>query len=115
MVWLQQVEELGTIQSARMVQFLMKHSRSSLKGVSVTCYNAPREVRSRCVEVRRRPQQATSSLTVALQQISGRVDRAPATETVDRIKPKIIKIGIHSFQAKHSAIKGDRVNPQRMQ
>ena len=37
--------------------------------------------------------------------ISGRVDRASATETVDlgsipgRIKPKNIKIGIHSFPA----------------
>ena len=37
--------------------------------------------------------------------ISGRVDRASATEAVDeglipgRVKPKIIKIGIHSFPA----------------
>ena len=37
------------------------------------------------------------------QPISGRVDRAPATETVDsglipsRVKPKTIKIGIHGF------------------
>ena len=37
--------------------------------------------------------------------ISGRVDRASATETVDsgsipgRVKPKTIKIGIHSFPA----------------
>ena len=37
--------------------------------------------------------------------ISGRVDRASATETVDsdlipgRVKPKTIKIGIHSFTA----------------
>ena len=40
-----------------------------------------------------------------LQPISGRVDRASATETVDtgsipgRVKPKTIKIGIHSFPA----------------
>ena len=37
--------------------------------------------------------------------ISGRVDRASVTETVDsgsipgRVKPKTIKIGIHSFPA----------------
>ena len=37
--------------------------------------------------------------------ISGRVDRAPATEAVDsgsipgRAKPKTIKIGIHNFPA----------------
>ena len=37
--------------------------------------------------------------------ISGRVDRASATEAVDtgsipgRVKPKTIKIGIHSFRA----------------
>ena len=37
--------------------------------------------------------------------ISGRVDRASATETIDlgsihsRVKPKTIKIGIHSFPA----------------
>ena len=37
--------------------------------------------------------------------ISGRVDRASATKTVDlgsipgRVKPKTIKIGIHSFPA----------------
>ena len=37
--------------------------------------------------------------------ISGRVDRASAAETVDlslipgRVKPKTIKIGIHSFPA----------------
>ena len=40
-----------------------------------------------------------------LKPISGRVDRASATETVDlgsipsRVKPKTIKIGIHSFPA----------------
>ena len=40
-----------------------------------------------------------------LQPISGRVDRASATEAVDsgsipgRVKPKTIKIGIHSFPA----------------
>ena len=39
------------------------------------------------------------------QPISGRVDRASATEAVDtgsipgRVKPKTIKIGIHSFPA----------------
>ena len=44
--------------------------------------------------------------------ISGRVDRASATETVDlgsipgRVKPKTIKIGIHSFPAWRSAITG---------
>ena len=43
--------------------------------------------------------------------ISGRVDRASATEAVDsglipgRVKPKTIKIGIHSFPAWRSAIK----------
>ena len=43
---------------------------------------------------------------------SGRVDRAPATETVDsssipdRVKPKTIKICVHSFPAWRSAIKG---------
>ena len=41
----------------------------------------------------------------AIQPISGRVDRASATETVDsgsipgRVKPKTIQIGIHSFSA----------------
>ena len=44
--------------------------------------------------------------------ISGRVDRASATEAVDtgsipgRVKPKTIKIGIYSFPAWRSAIKG---------
>ena len=44
--------------------------------------------------------------------ISGRVDRASATEAVDsgsipgRVKPKTIKIGIHSFPAGRSALKG---------
>ena len=44
-------------------------------------------------------------------QISGRVDRASATETVHsgsvpgRDKPKMIKIGNHSFPAWRSAIK----------
>ena len=43
--------------------------------------------------------------------ISGHVDRASATETVDsgsipgRVKSKTIKIGIHSFPAGRSAIK----------
>ena len=42
---------------------------------------------------------------IQVQSISGRVDRASATETVDsgsipsRIKPKTIKICIHSFPA----------------
>ena len=42
---------------------------------------------------------------VEFEPISGRVDRASATETVDlgsipsRVKPKTIKIGIHSFPA----------------
>ena len=52
-----------------------------------------------------------SELTVPIytlmseQPISGRVDRASATEAVDsgsvpsRVKPKTIKIGIHSFPA----------------
>ena len=47
-----------------------------------------------------------SSCLLALEQpISGRVDRASATEAVDtgsipgRVKPKTIKIGIHSFPA----------------
>ena len=44
--------------------------------------------------------------------ISGRVDRVSATEAVDSsliptwVKPKTIKIGIHSFPAWCSAIKG---------
>ena len=39
-----------------------------------------------------------------VQPISGRVDRASATEAVDsgsipsRVKPKTVKIGIHSFR-----------------
>ena len=46
------------------------------------------------------------------QSISGRVDRASATETVDsdsipgRVKSKTIEIGIHSFPAWRSTIKG---------
>ena len=46
--------------------------------------------------------QQMSNITVP---ISGRVDRASATEAVDsgsipgRVKPKTIKIGIHSFPA----------------
>ena len=46
------------------------------------------------------------------QQISDRVDRASATETVNlssipsRVKPNTTKIGIHSFPAWRSAIKG---------
>ena len=49
---------------------------------------------------------------IELQPISGRVDRASATGTVDsgsipgRVIPKTIKIGIHSFPAWRSAIKG---------
>ena len=48
----------------------------------------------------------------SLDPINGRVDRASATEAVDsgsipgRVKPKTIKIGIHSFSAWRSAIKG---------
>ena len=50
--------------------------------------------------------------TFPFEPISGRVDTASATETVDlgsipgRVKPKTIKIGIHSFPAWRSAIKG---------
>ena len=50
--------------------------------------------------------------TGSLQPISGRVHGAPATETVDagsisgQVKPKTIKIGIRSFLAWRSAIKG---------
>ena len=46
------------------------------------------------------------------QPISGRVDRASATETVDlglipgRVKPKTIKIGIHSFLLDVQQLKG---------
>ena len=42
---------------------------------------------------------------ISLWPIGGRVDRASATDTVDsgsipgRVKPKTIKIGIHSFPA----------------
>ena len=45
------------------------------------------------------------SLQLSDEPISGRVDRASATEAVDsssipdRVKPKTIKIGIHSFPA----------------
>ena len=44
-------------------------------------------------------------LSLNNQSISGRVDRASATETVDlgsipgRVKPKTRKIGIHGFRA----------------
>ena len=44
--------------------------------------------------------------------IKGQVDRASATEIVDsgsintRVKPKTIKLGIHSFPAQRSARKG---------
>ena len=44
--------------------------------------------------------------------ISGRMDAASATEAVesgsipDRVKPKTIKIGVHSYPAWRSAIKG---------
>ena len=43
--------------------------------------------------------------TPVLEPISGRMDRAPATETIDagsipvRVKPKTRKIGIHSLPA----------------
>ena len=46
------------------------------------------------------------------QPISGRMDRASATEAVDLgsipgwVKPKTIKIGVHSFPTWRSAIKG---------
>ena len=49
--------------------------------------------------------------------ISGRVDRASATETVNsgsipgRVKPKTINIGIHSLSAWRSTIKKDSVKP----
>ena len=54
---------------------------------------------------------ANSKKTVTILCISGRVDKASATETVDsgsipdRVKLKTIKIGIHSFPAGRSAIK----------
>ena len=44
-------------------------------------------------------------IPIKLKPIGGRVDRASATDTVDsgsipgRVKPKTIKIGIHSFPA----------------
>ena len=47
----------------------------------------------------------TIGVCYIVQPISGRVDRASATETVDsgsipgRVIPKTIKIGIHSFPA----------------
>ena len=47
-----------------------------------------------------------------LKPISGRVGRASATKAVDYgsipglVKPKTVKIGIHSFSAWRSAIKG---------
>ena len=49
--------------------------------------------------------QCTFKWSSSLDLISGRVDRASATETVDlgsipgRVKPRTIKIGIHSFPA----------------
>ena len=51
-------------------------------------------------------------ITKALEPISGRVDRASAIEAVDTgsipgpVKPNTIIIGIHSFPAWRSAIKG---------
>ena len=51
---------------------------------------------------------------------SGRVDRASATETVDldsipgRVKPKSVKISIHSFPAWRSAIEGTVLNLHRV-
>ena len=53
----------------------------------------------------------TTNLNIAVP-ISGPVDRTSATETVDsgsipgRVKPKAIQIGIYSFPAWCSAIKG---------
>ena len=47
--------------------------------------------------------QVVKSHTEPFQPIGGQVDKATVTETVDsgsipgRVKPKIIKIGIHSF------------------
>ena len=44
-------------------------------------------------------------MTIDLVNVSGRVDRVSATETLDlgsipgRVKPNTIKIGIHSFPA----------------
>ena len=55
---------------------------------------------------------ARVNAALVIKSISGRVDRASASEAVDsgsipgRIKPKTIKIGIHSFPAFRSAIKG---------
>ena len=55
---------------------------------------------------------ANSKKTVTILCISGQVDKESATETVDcgsipdRVKLKTIKIGIHSFPAGRSAIKG---------
>ena len=52
--------------------------------------------------------------------ISGRMDKAYATETVDsgsiagRVKPKTIKIGMHSFSAWRSALKGTVWNLNRL-
>ena len=55
---------------------------------------------------------AFNSIGAIIWPISGRVDRASATEAVDsglipgRVKTKTIKIGIHSFSAWCSAIRG---------
>ena len=52
------------------------------------------------------------SFYLRLEPISGRVDRASATEAVDtgsipgRVKPKTIKIGIHSFPLDVQQLKG---------
>ena len=60
----------------------------------------------------KKSQRSQVYLDSTLLTISGRVDRASVTEAVDsgsipdRVKPKTIKIGIHSFLAWRSAIKG---------
>ena len=49
--------------------------------------------------------QSISNAEISTVTVSGRVDKASATETVtsgsipDRVKPKTMKIGIHSFPA----------------
>ena len=68
---------------------LLRHEEMQQLPQIVTCKDEPR----------------ISLVGVYFQPISGRVDRASATETVDsgsipgRVIPKTIKIGIHSFPA----------------
>ena len=63
----------------------------------------------RCQKFQRYPRERW--ILAELKPISGRADRASATEEVDlgsipgRVKPKTRKIGIHSFPAWRSAIK----------